>query len=488
MKLEITEYKMIIGTITEYNRITLVINEFDVGNRILSQFTAKGQVLVSTGAGAAVAFGPALDGQTLVWDAAQPEGVKAGTPASGSGETMTARAGTTILAGSVVILKTGYDNSVTTTTIASDPRVHGVAAADIADLADGTIIIKGTRASILVTGAVKRYEWLVSSTTAGRAKGAGFTRPRGAIGIALEANVSGDASIDATIDTDLWISDSAGKAFLQGNAGGSTLNQILDFITDITSGGTALPGVKDAAFGTVSPTTAYITGGGAAAGYKTPFATGTPAACSGIDHPLTTISGGIQSGPSDQSKGFIAGGMTASRVATAYKIVFATETISAVASANLPAAKRFVIALNDTNNGYFLGGETVVNTGSKLVFATEVQSAVVGTNLSSARYGGAGISQIGTKGYYAGGSTGSAVTTTDICTFATDTTANSSGLGTANNYQASASGLNKGFSCGGAGGGTLVEKVDYATNVFSVSGPSALPTSQLDAVGLSTLN
>lgn len=496
MKQIITEYAYRENNIVEKNTIIQTINEFDTALAIRNLFTEKGQFLISSAAGVMGVLGPGLDGQVPVWDSASTYGMKAGTPASGAGETLTNHAGTTLNAGAVVILNGDYDGSVETTTLEADPRVHAIASEDIADGEDGGFITKAARASVLVTGAIGRYEFLVTSTAAGRLKGAGYRRPiRGCVGIALEANPSGNASIDASVDVDMFMSYSEGTCFLQGNYAASTLSQSFSAVTEVTSGATALPGNKTSSGTMTSNTDSYLLGGGTATTYKTPFSTGTPAACASANLPITTHYQ-MQSGPGTSSKGFLFGGYQGGSIATCYKQDYSTETISVVATAALTAAKYAVGALNDTNAAYTFGGYTAVATAHKMPYSTETTAAVSGANLSAARASVQTISNPGSKGYIAGGFTGTPSAVVDKCTFSSDTTAASTGIGTARGTGGGAGFTGNGYVLGGGTDDyttpsallTSVEGVVYATDVFAVVATATLPTAQGTAPGSSSIN
>jgi len=192
-------------------------------------------------------------------------------------------------------------------------------------------------------------------------------------------------------------------------------------------------------------------------------------------HSLTGISQGT-------TKGYFAGGDTAGgagAVATADKLTYAGDTTAAQTTANLSQA-RFSLAgcSGDSTKGYFAGGDTgnsaYVSTADKLIYSTDTTAAQGSANLSQARYGPAGISQGTTKGYFAGGGEGGsglAVATADKLTYSTDITAaqTTANLSVARHSSAGISqGTTKGYFAGGFTGSStrtvVADKLTYSTD------------------------
>ena len=136
------------------------------------------------------------------------------------------------------------------------------------------------------------------------------------------------------------------------------------------------------------------------------------------------------------TKGYFAGGSTdgVNGFATADKLTYSTDTTSAQTTANLTQARGYLAGCSgNSTKGYFAGGSlnsggfgTVVATADKLTYSTDITAAQTTANLSAARGNLAGISQGTTKGYFAGGSTGSSSSRSvvaDKLTYSTDTTA-----------------------------------------------------------------
>ncbi len=488
MKLYITEYETVVGNIVEKNKINITINEFDTGNVLKALISGAGSLLVGDAAGSLVDFPWVADGYVLTADVAEALKLKWKAPTTVEA-TMTNRSGVDMDAGTVCILHSTA-SSITTTTIASDRRVLCITAETIPDLNTGRVIFYGI-ATVKVTGAVAVGQWLVSSTSASRAKASGYTKPIGAIGMAITANASGDGTVSCILAFDWYLTLSAGKGYLQGNYAASTLNQILNFITETSAGGTALPGNQTCVMGLSSPSTGYLI---ATASYKTPFATDTPATAASANMVTALVYEG-SSGVANSTKGFTAGGYTGGLSNVAHKITFATDTASLVAGANLSVARYNLSGLIDTNNGYFIGGFGPSVVADKLVFATETTGAVASANLATARTEAGAISNVGSFGYTIGGFEAAKSNKVSKTSFAADTTSSSSTLASAISKPGGLSAANSGYSCGGSnafndatGITTAVESVSYATDVFAALAGAALPTAQTSAAAMSTIN
>ena len=484
----ITEYTTSLGDVVEKKKAYIKINEFDIGGTINSKVTGIGSLLVGDGVGSLADFPWVADGMVLTSKVSEPLKVKWIAPTVVEA-TMTNRSGVDMEVGTVCILH-ATANSITTTTIASDRRIFCVTAEAIADLSTGRVVFYGV-ATVKVTGAVAVGQWLVTSATASRAKAVGYTKPIGAIGMATTANASGNGTVTCVLAIDLYLSISAGKGYLQGNGTASNLNQILSFITETTAAGTALPGNHSMSQGLASPSVGYAM---AAATYKTPFATDTPAAAATANEVTAQTYQGA-TGISDASKGIVAGGITTGTVAQ--KNTFATETTTLVAGANLSTNRRDVSGMTDTLNGYFCGGYTaaVVATGDKTSLTTETTAAVASTNLTAGRTGAPSISKIGSFGYWCGGYEAAKVSKVDKTLFASDTTSASTALAAARSFGGGLSAANSGYSCGGGdaepvSGGTVtgVESVSFATDTFAALGGAVLGTAQYGMCAISTIN
>ena len=128
------------------------------------------------------------------------------------------------------------------------------------------------------------------------------------------------------------------------------------------------------------------------------------------------------------TKGYFAGGNTGNYAATADKLTYSNDTTAAQTTANLSQGKgRLAGCSGDSTKGYFAGGLTGagvnVATADKLTYSTDTTIAQTTADLSQARYGLGSISELSTKGYFAGGiNVSDYITTADKLTYATDTT------------------------------------------------------------------
>lgn len=233
----------------------------------------------------------------------------------------------------------------------------------------------------------------------------------------------------------------------------------------------------------------------------------------------------------DSSKGYFAGGSTGFNpgFATADKLTYATDTTVAQTTANLSQAKYLHAGVSDgSSKGYFAGGTTgfvsafVSATADKLTYATDTTAAQTTANISQARYGLAGVSrnsfysfysghfgnssilsgsiasgQIGgshlssgsigsgnltsnsvygfatvgaaTVGFFAGGNSGTSVTTAEQITYSTDTTAanTSANLTQARSVTGCTERGTKGYFIS-----TIADKITYSTSTTNAQ-PSA---------------
>jgi len=198
MKLKITDTVYNLGLTEEVIKI-VHINDFDTGAGITSKITAKGSLLAGTGVGALGEISVGTDGQFLTADSAESTGLKWVSSSSQGGVTLgvtlTNKSGTTVYAGSPVVLYKATAQCFTTTTTESDRLIFGVTAEDIADNASGNVLVAGAVGTIRVTGTVAIGDGLASSTTAGRA----IANKYNAFAHALTANPSGTGTVTAVI-------------------------------------------------------------------------------------------------------------------------------------------------------------------------------------------------------------------------------------------------------------------------------------------------
>lgn len=201
---------------TEY---TLTVSPFDTGIRgtQTSLFTAKGQILVASGAGSPAVLNPGSPGQSLTPDPAEPTGMKwiAGSGASVS--TLTNKSGVQLNPGDVVILSPTA-LGVTTTTQPSYIGVVGIVQEAIANNTSGAVatfaghIVQVNCDSI----AVDVGYFLYTSTTATKATALRYKTPA-AFAVALSSKPTGVGTVYAMLLPMLpGITTPANIASLQG--------------------------------------------------------------------------------------------------------------------------------------------------------------------------------------------------------------------------------------------------------------------------------
>jgi hypothetical protein len=193
--------------------------------------------------------------------------------------------------------------------------------------------------------------------------------------------------------------------------------------------------------------------------------------------------------------GYTGGGSTATTFAfkaTADKLTFSNDTAAAATTANLSIARGQVVGISErSTKGYYAGGisgtsGTVVKlaTADKITFSGDVTAAVTTANLSQAR--GApcgGVTDGSTKGYWSGGYTGTVTTGTvvtgDKITFSSDTTTAAT---TANislsrcQGSGGSDGVTKGYFAGGQTG-SGVTRIDKIT--FSIDTAASITTATM---------
>jgi hypothetical protein len=198
-------------------------------------------------------------------------------------------------------------------------------------------------------------------------------------------------------------------------------------------------------------------------------------------------------------QGYFAGGDTSggAAVATADKILYSTDTTAAQASANLSQARYGVAGCSgEGTKGYFAGGFTSVEvtTTDKITYSNDITSSQASANLSLARFYLASISDGSTKGYFAGGRfTGfQYVATADKLTYSNDTTAaqTTANLSQARASLAGVSGTStKGYFAGGDTGGisyvSTADKLIYSTDTTTAQGSANLSQARFSLAGCS---
>jgi hypothetical protein len=424
-------------------------NNFNVPSGItVDILTEEGQLITALSANTPLAIAaPTANNQTLVSDLSVAGKWKIGASAGGGGGqiTLTNKDSANALSGSVVIADLANDKAFLGTAVPNHLGAIGVLAEDININASGKVNIAAL-ATTLVSGNVKRGEWLVTSATKWRGKTAGYNKPLyGTIGYALtEYSGGGNGTVDAVVMPEPRHLTTAGTAWALGGSGTDAQKFTLASATWMTIAGAAL----DA---------------------------------------NTTENGGLGYGT---TAGYSIGGYqttSSSTVVTAYKMPFATEVTSTQSSANLGTATRLFSRgnLNGSDRGYLGGGYTNAYVGTcwKLTYSTDTMSSALGTSLSVARHSIADVSD-GSTGYVQGGYNGSVVGTSDKVTFATDTFAdNNSGDVTAERYSGVSFPGTDGHISMKNGATALSKKITFSTGV-SANVTSTVPADQQYAVGI----
>lgn len=390
------------------------VADFGVQTDVISKSlgTVAGQLLVYNGSQWVAVDPPLASGLVLVSDTTLPGKWKTGSAGGGGGViTLTNNDATEALTGSIAIADLTADKKFKSTTVPNCLGIIGVAAEDISAAAEGDLTIAGL-GLVLVTGNVSRGEWLVSSSTAWRAKSAGYSKPLyGAIGYALTSyGGGGSGSVYAVIVPNPMMLTTAGTGWFLGGYTTTTTTDAQKFTiasaTWANVPGAALPSATNSSGGIGNGTTAGYTCGGStgggtyhAAGYKTTFATETTAANASLNLPANR--GSLKSGYNCSTHGYIVGGYTAAALATATKLPFSTETMSAVLGTTLSAARTFPIGVSDGTLCYAQGGVSATQS-DKITFASDtVSDNNAGDITSSATAYSGGMSFPGGSGYMA---------------------------------------------------------------------------------------
>jgi hypothetical protein len=191
MKIEILEQTVIAESVEE-RTTTLEVFPTNLPNGITTDIiTAAGQLIVSSGPAtpAVLDTASANDGDVLQKDSSQAVKMKFGPLGAVADASLTNKSGATRSIGDVVIQDTSSDSAYTTTTT-EGAMVIGVVNESTANNAVGKVKQFGVM-TVNVQGNVSRGNYLIASTTAGRAKGT--TDPANAFGVALTQYTGGAA-------------------------------------------------------------------------------------------------------------------------------------------------------------------------------------------------------------------------------------------------------------------------------------------------------
>lgn len=194
------------------------------------------------------------------------------------------------------------------------------------------------------------------------------------------------------------------------------------------------------------------------------------------------------------SKGYVAGGFTTATpvvaVVTADQLTFSGDSTSAQTSANLSAVRKAAAGMTEgTSKGYWAGGytgsivTTTVVTADKITFSSDTTTAQTTANLSVSRAESFAGSDGSTKGYFAGGQKGSVNATVDKLTFSTDTTAAVTSTSFSQFFGASGSNGTKMLGVAGVNGATGLifagsNKMTFATDIAASAGVTISQASQ----------
>lgn len=167
-------------------------------------------------------------------------------------------------AGDVVVVNSSDPTKVKLTTTENDQNLIGVIVGSTTGEGEMTFVASQGVATVKVTGTVLINDYLISSTTSGRAKSATTGR---VIGKAVTANVSGNGTVDAILLTgaavgavtdhatlsNLIINDDHTQyALLAGRSGGQTINGGIDSGDDLILSSTAHATKGSIIFGSTS--------------------------------------------------------------------------------------------------------------------------------------------------------------------------------------------------------------------------------------------
>lgn len=185
----------------------LTIQDFDTGYGKIpySLFSAKGDLLIGTGVGAADHLGVGADGYGLIADSTQPLGMRFGPISSGGNPLFINNTGVTQNMGTVCVHDNSLQQAFKVTARVGDASVCGVLKADCLANLYGPMYAYGEIGTVKVYNAVTAYHWLIASDQSGYAKDSGYIqRPLCPVGIALSANASGPGTVYCQFFTLPW--------------------------------------------------------------------------------------------------------------------------------------------------------------------------------------------------------------------------------------------------------------------------------------------
>ena len=193
---------------------------------------------------------------------------------------------------------------------------------------------------------------------------------------------------------------------------------------------------------------------------------------------LSSARGACGGASNYSTKAFAVGGYGSPSLITADRIIFSTDTTSAATTANLSTGKSQTTSnLTDMGTkGYFAGGGTsgdiVTALTDKIIFSIDMTMAMSTANISTAKRNPAGLSAVSGRGYLGGGYSNAATNNFEKITFVNDTT---SSVSTATLSQSrwgptgGSEASSKGFICGGyvSGGVATADKILFSSETCS---------------------
>jgi len=311
----------------------------------------------------------------------------------GTATSLTNKSSNSVALGDVVIFETGYDEAFNTTVYAKDLRVCGVATETIAIDATGNVATGAGSVTTVNcdTAAVARGQFLITSTTAGKATGGSYYREPGVFAVAVTSKAAGATGTVKAMLVDNYRQAIIGTSgWNMGGWSGSAAvvtSQKFTIATETwaTVAGAALPAARYDSSGMGNGTTcAYTTHGASAVAtasnsrYKITYST---------ELSSTLTAGAVsrhtyRSGVNFATKGWMTGGNNAGTFSSTYKTTYATD--AEAAGNNLSSSRESQGGISDGTYCY-VGGDTSVNT-DRLDNATEVYvltaSAALGNALS----------------------------------------------------------------------------------------------------------
>ena len=181
-------------------------------------------------------------------------------------------------------------------------------------------------------------------------------------------------------------------------------------------------------------------------------------------------------GTTDIDNGYFGGGVENSNASSSAvdKITFSTESVSRIPGADLSAAKLSGSFAGNTTDAYYGGGYipspfTTLSTMDKLTKATDTTAAAPGADLSGVRYETVATGN-NDGGYWSGGRLPGATSTTEKCTYSSDTSAQlpaTANLHAARYWPSATSSPSAGYFGGGSGYFSYMDKLTYADDTMA---------------------